>query len=531
MAKAPPLGQFRLDAESESLLRGAEPTTLGRRAVAVLRALLERAGDPVSKEALIEAAWPGLAVEENNLSVQIAALRRVLGRGENGASWIETLPRRGYRYVGPLIPIVSGAGTVLQARATPPLLEKPSVAVLPFSSPSANLKHARFADGMVEDIITALSRFKSLFVIARNSSLVYKGRTVDIKLVGRELGVRYVVEGSIRANGNELRVAVRLIDAESGYQLWSERYDRQLTDIFAVQDEIAQAIVSILPGRLEDARREIAIRKSTPNMTAYELVLLGNEQWRRLNRVALAEARERFRDAAILDPNYARAHANIAWTTVCEAFIEAPIGMTLDDALSEIEIALDIDSDDAWTHGVFAQLLFLRHEDNQAEIHFNRALALNPNDADVAAVFGNILVYWGRWREALAWIETAKRLNPFAPNLYHWYHGLALYAGRRYQDAIETLKGARSLHCWSHGVLAACYAQIGLRDEARSELNRFVEERHLELEQNGEPVPVNDLDLARTRADRYRKAGDRRHFLDGLRKAGLGHDARVLKRS
>src|SRR5262249_15085979 len=151
-----------------------------------------------------------------------------------------------------------------------------------------------------------------------------------------------------------------------------------------------------------------------------------------------------------------------------------------------------------------------------------RALALNPNDADVAAVFANILVYWGRWREALGWIETAKRLNPFSPNLYHWYHALALYSGHRYRDAIQTLQQARSLHCWSHGLLAACHAQIGMRDAARSELRRFVKERHRELQQNDEPVPLDDLDLARSRADRYRKASDRKHFIDGLRKAGLG---------
>ena len=170
-------------------------------------------------------------------------------------------------------------------------------------------------------------------------------------------------------------------------------------------------------GRLEDAGRDVAIRKQTSNMTAYDLVLLGNEQWRRLNRSGLAEARERFRAAVALDQNYARAHANIAWTIVCAAFLDMPTGMTLDDALREIETALDLADDDAWSHGVFAQLLFLRKEDGRAEMQFNRALALNPNDADVAAVFGNILVYWGRWREALEWIGTAKRLNPFPPKI------------------------------------------------------------------------------------------------------------------
>jgi len=518
----PRSGPFRVDAKSESLLRGAEPVALGRRAVAVLRLLLERAGEPVSRQALIEAAWPRLAIEDSNLSVQIAAVRRVLAEQADGADWIETLPRRGYRYVGPPIPIVNGAIRSSSAPASSPIpAEKPSVAVLPFGTSGASAKQERFADGMVEDVITALSRFKSLFVIARNSSFEYKGRTVNIKRVGRELGVRYVVEGSVRKSGGRLRVSVQLVDAESGYQLWSGRYDRELEDVFAVQDEIVRAIVSVLPGRMEEAGRDTAIRKPTSNITAYDLVLLGNEQWRRLEKSAMAQARERFRAAVALDPNYARAHANIAWTIVCEAFLEALAGVTLDDALREIETALDLDEDDAWSHAVFAQILFLRGEDNRAEQHFNRALLLNPNDADVAAVFANILVYWGRWREALIWIETAKRLNPFPPNLYHWYHALALYSGRRYREAIATLKQARAFHCWSHGLLAGCSAQLGLRKEARSALSAFVRERHLELRQNGEPAPANDLELARVRADRYRRAGDRKHFIDGLRKAGL----------
>jgi TolB-like protein/Tfp pilus assembly protein PilF len=530
MAKAPLSSSFRVDARSESLLCGARPTALGRRAVALFRLLLERAGEPVPREALIEAAWPGLAVEEGNLSVQIAALRRVLGEEADGAGWIETLPRRGYRYVGPPIPIVNGVASPSQAPSPPaaplPLPEKPSVAVLPFSSSGVGPEHEHFVDGMVEDIIAALSRFKSLFVIARNSSFAYKGRTVDTKVVGRELGVRYVVEGRIRKTGHSktgksLQVAVQLIDAQSAYHLWSERYDRELEDVFAVQEEIVRAIVSALPGRVEDAGRDVALRKQTSNITAYDLVLLANQQWRRLNRRDLAEARERFRAAIALDPTYARAHANVAWTIVCETFLETLAAATLDDALRHIETALAIDGDDAWSHAVLAQVLFLGNEDTGAETSFKRALALNPNDADVAAAFANILVYWGRWREALELIGTAKRLNPFPPNLYHWYHALALYSGRQYREAIEALEEARPLHGWSYGLMAACHARIGRRDEARAELARFVEERHRELRETGEPIPADPFDLAQVRAERYRNPRDRKHFLDGLRKAGL----------
>ena len=512
-------GPYRLDAEAEMLFRESEPVALGRRAVMLLRLLVERAGTPVSKDALMQAAWPGLAIEESNLTVQIAALRRIFADVDGGATWIETLPRRGYRYVGPPVAAESGAG--LPTSPAPAVSDRPSLAVLPFSNLSGDPGQDYFSDGITGDIIAELSRFRSLFVVARHSSFAYKGKTPEIKRVGSELGVRYVAEGSVRKIGGRVRVTIQLLDAASGYSLWTERYDRELEDIFALQDEIVRAIVAALPGRLEDAGREIARRKPTPSITAYDLVLLGNERWRQLTVKGMAEARAFFRNAVALDPQYARAHVNIAWTIVCDVFLESPATANLDEALREIETALDIDDGDAWSHGVFAQLLFLLNEDAKAEIHFSRALALNPNDADVAAVFANILVYWGRWREALIWIGTAKRLNPFPPNLYHWYHALALYSGREYERAVKALMEARSLDRWSHGLLAACYAQMGRLGEAQSEADAFVSERRRELNANGEAAPAKTLDLARARAERYRDSTDSEHFFDGLRKAGL----------
>ncbi|MGF6309915.1 TolB-like protein/Tfp pilus assembly protein PilF [Bradyrhizobium sp. i1.8.4] len=517
MATIHEFGPYRLDAEAEMLFRGSEPVALGRRAVVLLRLLVERAGTPVSKDALMQAAWPGLAIEESNLTVQIAALRRVFADLDGGATWIETLPRRGYRYVGP--PLAAEAG--LPTSPSPAVSDRPSLAVLPFLNLNGDPGQDYFSDGITGDIIAELSRFRSLFVVARHSSFAYKHKTPEIKRVGRELGVRYVAEGSVRKADNRVRVSVQLLDATTGYSLWTARYDRDLEDIFALQDEIVRAIVAALPGRIEDAGREIARRKPTSSFTAYDLVLLGNERWRQLTVKAMAQAREYFRNAVALDPQYARAHVNIAWTIVCDAFLESPSTATLGDALREIETALDIDDGDAWSHGVFAQLLFLLNEDARAEIHFGRALALNPNDADVAAVFANILVYWGRWREALTWIGSAKRLNPFPPNLYHWYHALALYSGRAYQPAIKALMEARSFDRWTHGLLAACHAQMGRLAEAQFEADAFVSERRRELSAHGEAVPAKTLDFVRARAERYRDPSDREHFLDGLRKAGL----------
>ncbi|VIO78781.1 hypothetical protein CI1B_74550 [Bradyrhizobium ivorense] len=415
---------------------------------------------------------------------------------------------------------VQGAAAAASPLPILSLPQKPSIAVLPFQNMSGDPAQDYFSDGIAEDIITELSRFRSLFVVARNSSFSLRGKT-DVNEVGRRLGVRYLVEGSVRKADKRVRVTVQLLDAASGNHLWGERYDRKLEDILVVQDEITRAVVSTLPGRLENAERDLAKRKQTSNITAYDLVLLGNERWRRLTRKDLADALDHFRSAVALDPHYARAHANVAWTHVCNVFLEAADASSLDGVLRHVEIALDIDDSDAWSHGVFGQLLFLLKRDDEAEIHFKRALGFNPNDADVAAVFGNVLVYWGRWREALTWIDTAKRLNPLPPNIYHWYHALALYSAREYEQAIKALREIRTLDRWSHCLLAACYGQIDRLDDARTELDAFIGERERELRERGEALPLSRLDLVLSRTDRYRDPLDREHFLEGLRKAGL----------
>jgi TolB-like protein len=264
MAPTYVLGPFRLDARAEILFRGAEPVALGQRAVALLRVLVERPGVPVSKDALMEAAWAGLTVEESNLAVQISALRRVFGQEPGGEGWIETLPRRGYRFVGPAS--VKDEGTIVAATpisnfptaAGAPSLTLPneaSIAVLPFQNMSGDPEQEYFADGISEDIITELSRFHALFVIARNSSFAFRGKSIKVQDIARELGVAHVVEGSVRKAGNRVRITAQLIDGSSGGHVWAERYDRDLTDIFEVQDEVAGAIVAALKVHLTPEER------------------------------------------------------------------------------------------------------------------------------------------------------------------------------------------------------------------------------------------------------------------------------------
>src|SRR6266852_6335736 len=306
-------GPFRLDAEAEILFRGVEPTALGQRAVVLLRLLLERAGAPVSKDALMETAWPGLAIEDSNLTVQIAALRRVFEGVAGGASWIETLPRRGYRYVGPVV-----ATSNPPAEATPPaspalaLPDKPSVAVLPFSNLSGEAEQEYFADGMVDDIITGLSRIKWLFVIARNSTFTYKGRAVDVQQVGRELGVRYVLEGAVRKAGHRVRIIGQLVDAATGAHVWAERYDRKFDDIFALQDEIALSVLGAIEPKLLRAEVERVKRKRPDSLDAYDLFLRALPDANSVMPANVSKALVSLDRALAIEPDYTAAHGYAA---------------------------------------------------------------------------------------------------------------------------------------------------------------------------------------------------------------------------
>jgi TolB-like protein len=313
-------GPFRLEPESGILFCGTEPAALGQRAVALLRVLLERAGAPVSKEVLITAAWPGLAVEDNNLTVQIAALRRVLEDAAQGAGWIETMPRRGYRYVGPPVATENPLdGAPSDARPAPLLAlpEQPSIAVLSFANLSGDPAQDYFADGIVDDIITGLARVKWLFVIASSSTFTYKGRAVDVKRVGAELGVRYIVEGTVRKAADRVRIAVQLIVAATGAHVWAERYDRSLGDIFALQDEVAMSVVGAIEPRLRQAEVERVTRKRPESLGAYDLALRALPDVYGAMPATVTKALVLLDRALAIEPTYATAHGYAAMCHHC----------------------------------------------------------------------------------------------------------------------------------------------------------------------------------------------------------------------
>ena len=291
-------GPFRLDSEAGILFRRGEPVALGSRAVGLLRVLVERHGIPVSKDTLMETAWAGLAVEESNLPVQIAALRRVLSAAPGGERWIETLPRRGYRFVGPV-----DAQEEKVVSSPLPSPEKPSLAVLPFQNLSGDPEQEYFADGMVEEITTALSRIRWLFVTARTSSFSYKGQAVDVRQIGRELGVRYLLEGSVRKGGNRVRITYQLIDAGTGAHLSADHFDGSLEDVFELQDKVASSIAGVIEPALETAETARSTGRPTTDLTAYDLYLRAYAMvWSSARQIP--EALDLLEQAIARDPRY-----------------------------------------------------------------------------------------------------------------------------------------------------------------------------------------------------------------------------------
>jgi TolB-like protein len=482
MATILEFGPFRLDADAGILFHGAEPTPLGQRAVALLALLAERPGAPVSKEALIEAAWPGLAIEDSNLTVQIAAVRRVFDDVAGGAGWIETLPRRGYRYVGPAVAAAHpdrAAGLPASPALTLP--DKSSVAVLPFSNLSGDTEQDYFTDGVVDDIITGLSRINWLFVIARNSTFTYKGRAVDVKQVGRELGVRYVLEGSVRKALDRVRITGQLIDVSTGAHVWAERYDRRSDDIFALQDEIALSVVGAIAPSLRRAEVNRVKRKRPDSLDAYDLVLRAQPDVDSGMPEQVTRALVLLERSIALEPAYALAHGNAAMCHHC-LFLRA--------GLQEVNRAASIrHARSAIIHGQDDALALTwagfsigmdGHDRAAAFTALEAALAISPSSA-LTYILGSVILGWGGEAErAIEWSERGVRLSPFdswawaafdAQAMGHFHRG-------RYEEAAHAAYRsvqANPAHSITYVQLAAALAKLGRLEEARAAAARVLE--------------------------------------------------------
>jgi TolB-like protein len=350
-------------------------------------------------------------------------------------------------------------------------LEKPSIAVLPFANMSGDPEQEFFSDGITEDIITELSRFRSLFVIARNSTFTFKGQQVDIREIGRKLGVRYVVEGSVRRAGNRVRVTAQLIEAASGNHLWAERYDRELADVFDMQDEVARQVVVNIAPRLHSADLDSSKRRSPSDMRAYELYLRAKALVDTpTDYHDLVRAREYCERAIAIDPSFARAYAYKAFSYIIGTPLVEPSDLMewRSEALKWAERAVALDDLDNVCHWAMGETAFWAGQPERARRHIRRALALNPNDADVLVVASMVEAALGVSETALRNMAMARERNPTNPPWYHWLSGSALATLGRHEEALAEYDQFGPPHVDLMKLRAIALVQLGRLDEARA---------------------------------------------------------------
>jgi len=385
---------------------------------------------------------------------------------------------------------------------------RPSIAVLPLDNMSSDPEQEFFADGLTEDLITELSRFSDLTVIARNSTFTYKGRSVKVQEVADDLGVRYVVEGSVRRAGSRMRVTVQLIDATSGEHIWAERYDRDIEDIFDLQDEITQTIASTIPGRVEEVER---VRPKRPNgLAAYDYVIRGKILHHRGTREDNAEARELLDKAIELDPEYSSAYAWKA-CVLGQAWARG-FGAKKDlfpEAAEAVRKAYALDPNECECHRLISSVRLLERNFEQAEHHQERGLALNPNYDLLVVQNGELFTWTGRAEEGVEWILKAMRLNPFHPERFWSHLGRAYFVAHRYEEAIDAFKRIARPDIGQKAFIAACQAALGRDDKAKS-IAREVLEMEPVFSSHGF---VDSLP--------YRDEPDRIHHCENLIAAGL----------
>ena len=419
-------GPFQLDVARRELLRDGELMQLGGRALDILCVLASAKGKVVSKDELLARVWAGLTVEENNIQVHVSALRKALDEGSGGRSYVVTVPARGYRFVDQQVSHSNNSETTPR----PAIPDRPSIAVLPFVNLSGDPDQQYFADGTVEEIITALSRMNWLFVIARNSSFTYRGCAVDVKQIGRELGVRYVLEGSVRKSGTHVRVAGQLIDATTGAHLWADRFDGELADIFDLQDQVTASVVGAVGPRLERAEIERAKQKPTESLDAYDYYLRGLASVYRGNSDGIAAALKMLYRAIESDPEFARAHGMAAW---CYA-LRSINGWTTDRSLESGETArlakcvMQSGKDDAVALS-FGGLGFayVAGDIEAGAAMIDRALLLNPNLAVAWNASGWVRTFLSETDVAIEHLSRAMQLSPLDPQMF-WMQTLTAMA-------------------------------------------------------------------------------------------------------
>ncbi|MET3965877.1 MULTISPECIES: winged helix-turn-helix domain-containing protein [Bradyrhizobium] len=509
-----------LDTDRRELSREQVPVAVEPQVFDLVVHLMENRDRVVSKDELIDKIWHGRSVSESTLTSRINAARKAIGDSGANQALIRTIARKGFRFVG-AVQTQRGAalpelGRVAQApQAALALPDRPAIAVLPFTNMSGDREQDYFSDGISEDIITALSKLRWFFVVARNSSFVYKGRAVHMHEVARELGVRYVLEGSVRRSGDRLRISAQLNDVSTGSHLWAERYDRELADIFAVQDEITEAIVAAIEPQLYTAESFRAQQKPPGSLDAWDLVMRALSHYWRITREDNAAAQGLLEQATAIDPAYGKALGLLATSHIFGAHMGwADMAMTVPVAERAALAAVEADREDAWAHHGLAYTYLFRRRFDDALAEFELTLQLNPNFAMAHAFYGVTLCYAGRWRDGDAAARRALRLSPRDP-LAAIYCGVAAYAqfiGRNYEGAVQMARESmrqRADFVGAHRVLTAAAGMLGDPQLAAYAL------RGLQRTQPG-------ISLAwLTRELPMRRAEDREHYLQGFRRAGM----------
>jgi len=392
-----------------------------------------------------------------------------------------------------------------------PLPDKPSIAVLPFENLSKDKSQDYIADGMTEDIISALARFKQLFVIARNSTSTYKGKAVKVQQVAQELGVRYVLEGSVQISGDRIRVTAQLIDAIAGTHLWVERFDRALTDVFQVQDEVTRKLVASLVGKLDQTEMARASLKHPESLDAYSLYWRGYELYMRFTPRDNAKARELFEKAIALDPHFATAYAFLAATHYMDwqsGFLQGRPKESYQKALDLASRAVALDPRDPWARFALGHVLLFGKKYEEAMTQYEEGLKANPNSADLLAESAEPYIFGGQPQEGIRRVKEAMRLNPYYPNWYVWFVGVGQYFARDYEGAIATLRKMSPMG-EARRILAACLAYLGRMEEARAEAERYSKDHpSFSASYWGSTHP-------------FLHDKDRRHAVEGFIKAGL----------
>ncbi|HET7716290.1 MAG TPA: winged helix-turn-helix domain-containing protein [Bauldia sp.] len=496
-------GPFLFDRARMKLSRDGRSVSLGGRCTALLATLLDAGGGVVGKDTLMHAAWPGTVVEEANLTVQIAALRRALGVGADGEDWIVTVPRVGYRLLWPR------AGNVMEQGA-------PAVAVLPFENLSPDPEQSFLADGIVEEIIMALSRFRTFAVVARSSTFVYKGRAVDVREVARDLGVRYLLEGSVRRSGDRVRIAAQLIDGASGAHLWAEKFEGAATNIFDFQDEITRSVVGLIEPQIRKAEIERARRKHPESLDAWDLYVQAVPLVYGANVPAYTEAIDLLDRALAITPDYGpalafRSFAHEKRRTFGGAALAAPDDVEL--AITFAAKALEVDPDDALAMALLGWERILFRWDYGGLALCSRAVELNPNHRAVLDLTAVAHLYAGDLDQVIACGMRALQLSPGAPDAYmcmnhissaHFSSGRFEEAAAWAQRSIDAEKG----FLFSHIFLAVSNAHLGRIEEARAAMKAALAIRP-------------DYTVALEIDDPMRFPERKKLMIDGLRMAGM----------